>query len=62
MSDAATPVEREVRRRLAAGAPLTFRDFMELALYLPGAGYYSRPAATTGRSGRMNGTINFRER
>ncbi len=51
MNDPVTPVEREVRRRLAAGAPLTFRDFMELALYLPGAGYYARPAATTGRAG-----------
>jgi len=51
LSDAATPVEREVRRRLAAGGSLTFRDFMDLALYLPGAGYYTRPAATTGRAG-----------
>jgi len=46
-----TPVEREVRRRLAAGGRLTFRDFMELALYAPGAGYYTRPGATTGRDG-----------
>ena len=51
MSDDVTPVEREVRRRLAAGASLTFREFMELALYLPGAGYYARPGATTGRAG-----------
>ncbi|MCU0230548.1 MAG: SAM-dependent methyltransferase [Acidobacteria bacterium] len=51
MSDAVTPVERELRRRLAAGAPLTFRDFMELALYQPGAGYYARPGATTGPAG-----------
>lgn len=51
MSGDPTPVEREVRRRLAAGVRLTFRDFMALALYAPGSGYYTRPGATTGRQG-----------
>jgi SAM-dependent MidA family methyltransferase len=33
------PIVAEVERR----GRLTFRDFMELALYHPEAGYYTRP-------------------
>ncbi|HNX18967.1 MAG TPA: SAM-dependent methyltransferase [Acidobacteriota bacterium] len=47
---APTPIERIALRR-AAAAPLTFADFMALALYHPEHGYYTRRAATTGREG-----------
>jgi SAM-dependent MidA family methyltransferase len=41
----------EIRRRIAADGPLSFRDFFELALYHPEHGYYTRPSAGTGRGG-----------
>ncbi|MCE5246564.1 SAM-dependent methyltransferase [bacterium] len=47
---APTPIE-EIALRRAAAAPLTFADFMALALYHPEHGYYTRSAATTGREG-----------
>lgn len=47
---APTPIEEIALRRAAAG-PLTFADFMALALYHPEHGYYTRRAATTGREG-----------
>jgi len=47
---APTPIE-EIALRRAAAAPLTFADFMALALYHPEHGYYTRRAATTGREG-----------
>ena len=47
---APTPIEEIALRRAAAG-PLTFADFMALALYHPEHGYYTRSAATTGREG-----------
>ncbi|MEN6632766.1 MAG: SAM-dependent methyltransferase [Candidatus Polarisedimenticolia bacterium] len=47
---APTPIE-EIALRRAAAAPLTFADFMALALYHPAHGYYTRSAATTGREG-----------
>lgn len=31
--------------------PLSFRDFMEMALYYPGQGYYTSPGERTGRTG-----------
>lgn len=31
--------------------PLSFRDFMEMALYYPGEGYYTAPGDRTGRNG-----------
>ena len=33
--------EAEVRRRIAARGPMTFAEFMEVALYWPSAGYYT---------------------
>lgn len=41
------PVEAEVRRRLAERPWISFDEYMEAALYLPGSGYYSRQEATT---------------
>ena len=36
----ATP-EAEIRRRIAERGPITFAEFMELALYHPAGGYYT---------------------
>ncbi|MBI3666835.1 MAG: SAM-dependent methyltransferase [Acidobacteria bacterium] len=36
-------LEQEIRRRIAAAGPLPFDQFMNLALYHPELGYYSRP-------------------
>ena len=33
--------EAEIRRRIAARGPITFAEFMEVALYHPGGGYYT---------------------
>lgn len=45
------PVEEEIRRRLADRPWLSFAEYMQTALYLPGQGYYTRPQATTGPAG-----------
>lgn len=42
---------RAIRARLAQAGRITFREFMERALYEPGGGVYTRPDATTGREG-----------
>ena len=33
--------EAEIRRRIAERGPITFAEFMEVALYHPGGGYYT---------------------
>lgn len=38
-----TELEQEIRREIAAGGPIPFQRFMELALYHPQWGYYCRP-------------------
>ncbi len=45
------PLVRELRERIARGGPMTFRDFMEAALYHPKHGYYSTNAGVAGRGG-----------
>ena len=40
MTPEASP-EAEIRRRIRAAGPITFAEFMELALYWPHGGYYS---------------------
>ncbi len=40
-----------IARRIRLGGPLTTATFMELALYHPGLGYYSRAPRRTGRAG-----------
>jgi SAM-dependent MidA family methyltransferase len=40
-----TPAEAEIRRRIAAGGPMTFAEFMGIALYWPDGGYYTSGAA-----------------
>jgi SAM-dependent MidA family methyltransferase len=37
--------------KIAADGPLCFHDFMEMALYYPGAGYYSSPGEKIGGKG-----------
>lgn len=48
-----TEIEGILRQRADEGGPLTFRDFMELALYHPQHGYYSSGAVRTGRAGHF---------
>ena len=48
-----TALGRLLRERIAAAGPLTFRDFMEAALYHPEHGYYSSGAVRTGRAGHF---------
>lgn len=40
-----------IRERIQTHGPITFREFMELALYHPEHGYYSSGRATIGRGG-----------
>jgi SAM-dependent MidA family methyltransferase len=40
-----TPAETEIRRRIAADGPMTFAEFMGIALYWPDGGYYTSGAA-----------------
>lgn len=46
-----TPLGGILRDELARAGRMTFRDFMERALYDPRHGYYARGAARVGRSG-----------
>ena len=46
-----TPLVEELRARIDAGGPLTFRAFMEAALYHPRYGYYRTNEGVTGRGG-----------
>ena len=39
---AAVSAESEIKRRIAQRGPITFAEFMEVALYWPDGGYYSR--------------------
>jgi SAM-dependent MidA family methyltransferase len=40
-----------IQQRIAAEGPITFRDFMEMALYYPGSGYYNRTEDQIGGQG-----------
>ena len=46
-----TPLLAELRARIAADGPMTFRAFMEAALYHPQFGYYTTSAGSMGRGG-----------
>lgn len=46
-----TPAEAAIREAIERRGPLTFAEYMELALYAPGTGYYARDGATTGARG-----------
>ncbi|MEW5744089.1 MAG: SAM-dependent methyltransferase [Nitrospirota bacterium] len=45
------PLEQKIADRIRAEGPLNFETFMEMALYYPGLGYYTREAARIGRAG-----------
>jgi SAM-dependent MidA family methyltransferase len=44
-----TPVEELLAERIRAAGRITFAEFMELALYAPGVGYYRRPDRISAR-------------
>ena len=43
--------ESEIRRRIAGKGRVSFAEFMEVALYWPNGGYYSRTSAAVGSQG-----------
>lgn len=45
------PLHEEIVLRIRSGGPITFAEFMDLALYDPGGGYYERTETPIGRSG-----------
>jgi len=40
-----------IKRRITSEGPVSFHDFMEMALYYPGLGYYNRPDDQIGQTG-----------
>ncbi len=46
-----TPAEREILRRIEQREAITFREFMEVALYHPDGGYYTSKDKIWGREG-----------
>ena len=46
-----TPLEEQIAAEIRRRGPLTFRRFMELALYHPEHGYYQRPRDPFGAGG-----------
>lgn len=40
-----------IRQRIEREGPVSFRDFMEMALYYPGQGYYTSPEEKLGKQG-----------
>jgi SAM-dependent MidA family methyltransferase len=46
-----TPLARLIAEQIREGGPITFRDFVELALYHPELGYYNRSHTRLGKSG-----------
>ncbi len=44
-------VREKIIERIRNEGPVTFREFMRMALYEPGAGYYTRPQTEIGRAG-----------
>lgn len=46
-------LEEVLEQLIAEGGPVSFRDFMELALYHPEHGYYTSGAVRTGRAGHF---------
>jgi SAM-dependent MidA family methyltransferase len=45
------PLVAELRARIAACGPITFRDYMQAALYHPKYGYYTTSSGSMGRGG-----------
>jgi SAM-dependent MidA family methyltransferase len=45
------PLEQKIVDRIRREGPITFETFMEMALYEPGLGYYSRESTEIGKAG-----------
>ncbi len=56
--DSGHPVAERIRREIAAGGPMSFARFMELALYAPGLGYYEQTRPVTGPAGDYFTSVN----
>jgi SAM-dependent MidA family methyltransferase len=44
-------LEKIIKQKIREEGPMSFRDFMEMALYYPGLGYYSSPREPIGKNG-----------
>ncbi len=44
-------LSRKIEGRISSEGPITFREFMNMALYEPGLGYYMRPGTEIGKAG-----------
>jgi len=44
-------LKQKIIERIKSDGPISFETFMDMALYYPGVGYYSKDTATIGRSG-----------
>ncbi|MBF0327571.1 MAG: SAM-dependent methyltransferase [Nitrospirae bacterium] len=44
-------LSEKILQKIKSSGPISFESFMEMALYYPELGYYSRPGAVVGRSG-----------
>lgn len=50
-----------IRQRIHEQGPISFRDFMEMCLYYPGAGYYTSPGERIGKQGDFYTSANLGE-
>src|SRR4030095_9556418 len=48
-----------LKEKIRKEGPLSFRDFMEIALYYPGLGYYTSPGDKTGKNGDFYNSPEF---
>ena len=46
-----TTLAQTIAERIQQNGPVSFRDFMEMALYEPAIGYYETPLEKTGANG-----------
>lgn len=44
-------LKQKILQKIRADGPISFEQFMEMALYYPGLGYYTRPSNVIGREG-----------
>ena len=51
MKSASTPLEEKLIERIKRNGPITFRDFMQAALYDPELGYYNTERLKIGPEG-----------
>lgn len=45
------PLKQKIAGKIRTGGPISFETFMDMALYYPEIGYYTRPSADIGRAG-----------